>query len=74
MRIPAFAASLPFRICGRLVSKFLPRRLPHPIKLLRKPALFQKLQFQLPELLVEQVVGLVDQADQGVGGDEFSTR
>jgi hypothetical protein len=36
--------------------------LPRPVKLFRKPALFQKLLFQLPELLVEQAVGLVDQA------------
>jgi hypothetical protein len=43
--------------------------LPCHVKLLREPALFQELLLQLPELLVEQVVGLVDQADQGVGGN-----
>jgi len=33
-----------------------------------EPAVFEELLVELSELLVEQVVGLVNQADQGVGG------
>lgn len=32
-------------------------------------ALFEKIAFEPPELLVEQVVGLVNEADEDVGND-----
>jgi hypothetical protein len=41
----------------------------HPVQFLSEAAFFEKLLFQLPQLLVEQIVGLVDQADESVGGD-----
>jgi hypothetical protein len=37
------------------------------VKPLREAALLQKTRFKLPKLLVEQIVGLVNQADERVG-------
>jgi hypothetical protein len=45
---------------------FSPHFLPRPVEPLSKPA--EKLLFQLPQLLVEQIICLVDQADDHVGG------
>jgi hypothetical protein len=41
----------------------------HAVKFLGEAAFFQKLLLQLAKKLIQQVVGLVDEADQSVGGD-----
>jgi hypothetical protein len=42
---------------------------PGTIQLFGEAPLFQKLFFQLPQLLIQQKIGLMNQADQGVGGN-----
>ena len=44
------------------------RALPSVVELFGEAALLQELFFQLPQLLVEQIIALMNETDQGVGG------
>ncbi len=51
------------------LSLLLPRLLPNPVQFLGEAHLGDKLLLKLPQQLVQKVVRLVYQADNGVGGN-----